>query len=109
MNPLRGRERVFVKEDLSDNSMIVSWEHARGKTDDGDVNVQAQLFANGDIRVCFGCGSLPAGLSMTMVFDSDYEHPAPPGVDGPTPGVSFGPADNDIWPTNQCFSYTVSI
>ena len=108
-NPLRGDENVFVKEVATDDSLIVSWERVIGKNGDGDVNVQAQLFPDGDIRVCFGCGSLPAGLSMTMVFDRDDSRPYPDGTpptNGPIEGVNFGPADNNVYPENQCFTYT---
>lgn len=106
VNPLEGNNKVFVKLDTNDNSVIVSWEGVQGKTEqDGNVNVQAQLFPDGNIRVCFGCGSLPVDLEMSMRFDSDeaiyYDDYF--NYDGSNEDVFFGPADNTVYPENECF------
>ena len=106
-NHLEGDGKVFLKEDTDDGSLIVSWERVQGKEiKNGDVNVQAQLFTDGNIRVCFGCGSLPDDLNMSMRFDSDearyyYDDYY---FDGPNPDVSFGPTDNSVYPENDCFN-----
>ena len=106
-NFLEAASNVFVKKDPSDDSVVVSWERAQGKNGDGDVNIQAQLFTDGSIRVCLGCGELPADLNLDILFEKDsdagYDSDSPAILDG---GVRFGPPSVSNWPADQCFTYT---
>ena len=90
--------KVFAEE--TDDSVIVSWERVQDENGDGDINVQAQLFNTGDVRVCFGCGSLPPNLEVALRTDVND-------VFGLTDAaIDFGPSDSSTWPADQCFTYT---
>ena len=90
---LEAEGKVYAQEDT--NSVTVSWERVQGKEGDGDVTIQAKLFDNGDIQVCFGCGNLPTDATLAMSVDAVGAY-----GDAIAP-TAFGP---DTYPENQCFT-----
>jgi hypothetical protein len=109
LNPrTSGEIATLVKRGVG--SIVVSWENVSFYYDQGNVNAQAELFANGAVNICYGEGNMggqrfSAGIEGGGGSDpywngdavvlplSDDEHFNSDGI-------------TSSWPTNKCYSFT---
>ena len=99
------------------DSLMVSWEDVQfysemtyGNTgSSGNVNVQAELFANGAVNICYGEGGIgvntfAAGIEGGGVNDPYWDRDA---VAYPVLGLPFNSVGiTSQWPTNTCYCFT---
>jgi hypothetical protein len=101
---------IFVKSGR--RSIMVSWENVPFFINGGEVNAQAELFANGAVNICYGEGNIPDGESfaagiegggdLVPYFKGDAV--AIPLSDDDYFDATTGIADY-IWPMNKCYCF----
>ena len=92
------------------DSIMISWENSEFLCAGGNVNAQAELFANGAVNICYGTGNIaygtfPAGIEGGGVNDAYWTEGA---VAYPLPGSPFNSTTGKTseWPTNKCYCFT---
>ena len=108
---LRPDRHVYMKQD-TDCSIIISYEdvtwHYHGYNKP-EISVQAQIFADGSVNICFGAGGIGPGDSMASGIEAgvnDKVYDGPP-VKAPLPGYPFD-ADGVAreWPSEgSCYCF----
>jgi hypothetical protein len=98
-----GAVKVGRKESGADESFKVSFENIQGRNT-GLVNVQVELFPNGDIIFCYGSGEVPYNsLMIAGVENSDLGKAFPA---FPIPGDTFDSNGRTFeWPTDSCWKF----
>ena len=104
------------------DSLMISWENLQfmGPPSGTDVNVQAELFANGAVNICYGDGNMPDGNTDGNTFRPGHDFAA--GIEGGGandaywtggrvayplrryPFNAFG--ITYVWPANKCYCFT---
>jgi hypothetical protein len=97
------------------DSFLFSWENVAFSRDRisgdgvGNVNAQAELFANGAVNICYGQGDI-AGKRFAAGIEGGVNDPywTEGAVQYPLPDDQFFSSDGItvIWPTNTCYCFT---
>jgi len=104
MNPSEGGEVKVGRKSGADKSFKVSFEDIQWYDDDEEINVQVELFPNGDIIFCYGSGEMGTQSNTSRMaagvenFDLGKAFPIPD-----------APFDSDgimtEWPTDSCWKF----
>jgi hypothetical protein len=105
MDPPEGAGVVKVGRKIgADESFKVSFEDVNWFPNNGEINVQVELFPNGDIIFCYGSGEMGTQSHTSRMaagvenFDLGKAFPIPD-----------APFDSDgittEWPTNSCWKF----
>jgi len=108
INPSAGGAVKVGRKSGADESFKVSFEDVKLFINQGLVNVQVELFPNGDIIFVYGSGEITGN-----VFGTSNPHRVAAGVENPDLGKAFpAPYDpfdsNGItteWPTDTCWRF----
>jgi hypothetical protein len=102
---------IWTKQ-TSLESMLISWEDvAFYEESDGSVNAQAELFANGAVRICFGDGEMGSGGGELIIsgiegggfLDEIFSGPE---VVSPLPGHPFDDDGKSTeYPPSRCYCF----
>jgi hypothetical protein len=106
LDPSAGGAVKVGRKSGADESFKVSFEDIQWYDDDEEINVQVELFPNGDIIFCYGSGEM-----------GDYYNGNPremvAGVENSDLGKAFPIPDDPFdsfgrtteWPTNSCWKF----
>ena len=111
LNP-QGAGEIWTKQ-TSLESMLISWEDVAFYCEsDGSVNAQAELFANGAVRICFGDGEMGSGSDELIISgiegggSEDDEIFSGPEVVSPLPGLPFDDGGKSTeYPPSRCYCF----
>jgi hypothetical protein len=103
---------IWTKQ-TSLESMLISWEDVAFYCEsDGSVNAQAELFANGAVRICFGDGEMGSGSDELIISgiegggSEDDEIFSGPEVVSPLPGLPFDDGGKSTeYPPSRCYCF----
>jgi hypothetical protein len=108
LDPTAGAGAVKVgRKSGADESFKVSFEDIQWYGDDEEINVQVELFPNGDIIFCYGSGE------MGVYYYNGEVRPMAAGVENSDLGNAFPIPDDPFnsggitteWPTNSCWKF----
>jgi hypothetical protein len=101
INPPVGAGAVKIgRKSGADESFKVSFEDVNWYFNNGEVNVQVELFPNGDIIFCYGNGAMAGRQMAAGVEDFDLGKAFPIPDD---PFNSFGITTE--WPSKSCWKF----
>jgi hypothetical protein len=102
INPPRGGTVKVGRKSGADESFKVSFEDVNWYPNNGEVNVQVELFPNGDIIFCYGSGEMAGRQMAAGVENSDL------GKAFPIPGDPFNSDGiTTEWPTDSCWKFNM--
>lgn len=84
---------------------VVSWENVSWNQNccDDLINAQATLYANGNVEICWGSGSIADAFIFSGIWDLSQGYSD---IDFPMRGDPFWETGQaEIWPSNQCRTF----
>jgi hypothetical protein len=108
-----GAVKVGRKSSGADESFKVSFEGVKWFNTHGEINVQVELFPNGDIIFCYGSGEMITQDYDDDLYDDGEVRPMAAGVEDsdldkafPIPDAPFNlDGRTTEWPTNSCWKF----
>ena len=109
LNPRSGGN-VATLINMGTGSVVISWEQVNFYRSVGDVNAQAELFANDAVNICYGEGDMAGHVFAAGTEGGGVNDPYWNGGDVAIPISDDEYFDSDgitsSWPTNKCYCYT---